>query len=93
MHAGAEPAVAGGGAARPWRGRVYVDRGESSRVIERPQWTACLDHLRSGDTLIIRALDRVASTELMAIETIRDLGRRGVRLKSLTEPFLDVDTS
>lgn len=73
--------------------RVYVDRGESSRVTERPQWMACLDHLRSGDTLIIRALDRVAGTERMAIETIRDLGRRGVRLKSLTEPFLDVDTS
>ncbi len=29
----------------------------------------------------------------MAIEQIRDLGARGVRLKSLTEPFLDVDTS
>jgi len=24
---------------------------------------------------------------------IRDLGRRGIRLRSLTEPFLDVDTS
>lgn len=73
--------------------RVYVDRGESSRVSERPQWVVCLDHLRSGDTLIIRALDRVAGTERMAIETIRDLGKRGVRIKSLTEPFLDVDTS
>lgn len=73
--------------------RVYVDRGESSRVNERPQWVACLDHLRSGDTLVIRALDRVAGTERMAIETIRDLGQRGVRIKSLTEPFLDVDTS
>ncbi len=29
----------------------------------------------------------------MGIEIIRDLGNRGVRLKSLTEPFLDVDTS
>lgn len=73
--------------------RVYVDRGESSRIAERPQWVACLDHLRAGDTLVIRALDRVAGTERMAIETIRDLGQRGVRLKSLSEPFLDVDTS
>lgn len=72
--------------------RVYVDRGESSRVSEQPQWVVCLDHLRLGDTLVIRALDRVAGTERMAIETIRDLGKRGVRLKSLTEPFLDVDT-
>lgn len=73
--------------------RVYVDHGESSRFEDRPQWIACLDHLMDGDTLIIRALDRIAGSELMAIEIIRDLGRRGVRIKSLTEPFLDVDTS
>lgn len=73
--------------------RVYVDRGESSRFEDRPQWIACLDHLMEGDTLVIRALDRIAGSELMAIEIIRDLGRRGVRIKSLTEPFLDVDTS
>lgn len=73
--------------------RVYVDRGESSRFEDRPQWIACLDHLMAGDTLVIRALDRIAGSELMAIEIIRDLGRRGVRIKSLTEPFLDVDTS
>lgn len=73
--------------------RVFVDHGESSRIADRPQWRACLDYLRQGDTLVIRALDRVAGTELMAIEIIRDLGRRGVRLQSLTEPFLDVDTS
>lgn len=73
--------------------RIFVDHGESSRSAERPQWTACLNYLRAGDTLIIRALDRVAGTEQLAIEVIRDLGRRGVRLRSLTEPFLDVDTS
>lgn len=73
--------------------RVFVDRGESSRIADRPQWLACLDYLREGDTLVIVALDRIAGTELMAIELIRDLGRRGVRLRSLTEPFLDVDTS
>jgi DNA invertase Pin-like site-specific DNA recombinase len=52
-----------------------------------------MDYLNPGDTLVIRALDRIAGTEQMAIELIRDLGRRGVRLRSLTEPFLDVDTS
>ena len=53
----------------------------------------CLDYLRPGDTLWIRALDRIAGSELMAIEIIRDLAKRGIRLRSLTEPFLDVDTS
>lgn len=73
--------------------RVFVDHGESSRISSRPQWTACLDYLREGDTLLIQALDRIAGTEQVAIEQIRDLGRRGVRLRSLSEPFLDVDTS
>lgn len=73
--------------------RVYVDHGQSSRVVDRPQWLACLEQLLPGDTLLVRALDRIAGTETIAIETIRDLGNRGVRLRSLTEPFLDVDTS
>lgn len=72
--------------------KVFVDHGESSRISERPEWLRCLDQLREGDTLVIRALDRIAGSERMAIEIIRDLARRGVRLKSLTEPFLDVDT-
>lgn len=73
--------------------RVFVDHGVPSRVKDRPQWLACLDSLRPGDTLVIRALDRIAGSEQMAIELIRDLARRGVRLRSLTEPFLDVDTT
>jgi DNA invertase Pin-like site-specific DNA recombinase len=73
--------------------RVFVDHGESSRDADRPQWVECLDWLRDGDTLVVRALDRVAGTEQMAIEVLHELGRRGVGVKSLTEPALDVDTS
>ena len=73
--------------------RVFVDHGWSSRIEDRPEWIKCVDYLRSGDTLVITALDRIAGSEMMAIELIRDLGRRGIRLRSLSEPFLDVDTS
>ena len=73
--------------------KVFVDHGQSSRIANRPQWAACLDYLRSGDTLMVRALDRIAGTEHMAIETIRELGARGIRLHSLTEPFLDIDST
>ncbi|MFT4187349.1 MAG: recombinase family protein [Aeromicrobium sp.] len=73
--------------------RVFVDHGESSRTKDRPEWSACLDYLRDGDTLVIRALDRIAGDEVMAIETMRELAQRGVRLRSLTEPFLDIDQS
>ena len=40
--------------------RVFVDHRESSRVADRPQWLACKDDLRAGDTLVVRALDRLA---------------------------------
>lgn len=38
--------------------RVFVDHGECRRLRDRPQWLACLDYLRPGDTLTVRALDR-----------------------------------
>ena len=72
--------------------RVFVDHGESSRVRDRPQWVACLDYLRAGDTLVVRALDRLAGTTTMAIETISELADRGVNIKSLTEPDIDTTT-
>lgn len=72
--------------------RVFVDVGESSRVKDRPQWKACLDYLREGDTLMVYRLDRLAGSEKMAIETINELGERGINLKSLTEPEIDTTT-
>lgn len=72
--------------------RVFVDRGESSRVRDRPQWSACLDFLRAGDTVLVRRLDRLAGSETMAIETINELHARGVNIKSLTEPDIDTTT-
>lgn len=81
-----EAALTGAGA-----GRVFVDHAASSRRADRPQWLACLDYLRSGDTLVVWRLDRLAGTQTMAIETINDLHDRGVQIKSLTEP--DIDTT
>ena len=73
-------------------GRVFVDHGESSRVSDRPQWLACLDYLREGDTLLVRRLDRLGGSERIIIETLHDLEERGVNIKSLTEPMIDTTT-
>jgi hypothetical protein len=59
---------------------VFVDHGESGRIRDRPEWLACLDYLRPGDTLIVPVLDRHAGTTTMAIETINDLHERGVNV-------------
>ncbi|MEO8906882.1 MAG: recombinase family protein [Microbacteriaceae bacterium] len=72
--------------------RVFVDHGESGRIAEHPQWLACVDYLRVGDTLVVRRLDRLGRSERIIIETLNDLGRRGVNIKSLTEPMIDTTT-
>lgn len=72
--------------------KVFVDRGESSRIADRPDWLKCLDYLRTGDTLVVRALDRIAGSEVMAIQTIAELHDRGLNIISLTEPEIDTTT-
>ncbi|WP_261625014.1 recombinase family protein [Nesterenkonia marinintestina] len=72
--------------------QVFTDHGESSRIADRPQWIACQDYLREGDTLMVRALDRLAGGEVMALQIVHELGERGIQLKSLTEPEIDTTT-
>lgn len=72
--------------------KVFVDHGESSRVADRPQWLACLEYMREGDTLLVRRLDRLAGTERMALDTINELHERGINIRSLTEPEIDTTT-
>jgi len=69
--------------------RVYVDHGESSRKVSRPQWDACLDYLHKGDVLLVYRLDRLSSSDQHLISLINELGERGVDLRSLTEPAID----
>ena len=71
---------------------VFVDRGEAGRTADRPQWLACLDYLHDGDTLMVRRLDWLGRSERFIIETLHDLDRRGVNIKSLTEPVIDTTT-
>lgn len=73
--------------------KIFVDRGDSSRVADRPEWMKCLEYMRAGDTLRIRALDRIAGSEVMAIQTIAELHDRGINIVSLTEPEIDTTTA
>jgi DNA invertase Pin-like site-specific DNA recombinase len=72
--------------------RVFVDRGESSRSKARPQWLACLDYLRDGDTLVVYRIDRIAGSTGHLVEVINELGERGVNIRSITEPDIDTTT-
>jgi DNA invertase Pin-like site-specific DNA recombinase len=39
--------------------RVFAEAASGSRGAHRPQWAACLDHLRAGDTLVVVELSRL----------------------------------
>ncbi|MCJ0980960.1 recombinase family protein [Rhodococcus sp. ARC_M12] len=65
--------------------RVFTDHGVSGSKADRPQLAACLDHLRSGDTLTVWKLDRLGRDTRHVLDVISDLTSRGVTFASVTE--------
>jgi DNA invertase Pin-like site-specific DNA recombinase len=70
--------------------RVYSDKlsGTSTRE-QRPGLAALLDYARQGDAIVV-GIDRLGRNAAEVMTTIRDLGERGIVLRSLRE---GIDTS
>lgn len=71
--------------------RVFTDMVSGARE-ERPGLTAALEACRPGDTLVVWKLDRLGRSLSHLVETVRDLGARGVGFISLQEQ-LDTTTT
>jgi DNA invertase Pin-like site-specific DNA recombinase len=71
--------------------RVYTDKlsGTSTRQ-QRPGLAALLDYARQGDAIVVVGIDRLGRNAAEVMMTIRDLGERGIVLRSLRE---GIDTS
>lgn len=71
--------------------RVYTDKlsGTSTRQ-ERPGLASLLDYARQGDAIVVVGIDRLGRNAAEVMTTIRDLGERGIVLRSLRE---GIDTS
>src|SRR6476661_675384 len=71
--------------------RVYTVRlsGTSTRQ-QRPGLAALLDYARQGDAIVVVGIDRLGRNAAEVMMTIRDLGERGIVLRSLRE---GIDTS
>lgn len=71
--------------------RVYNDKfsGTSPRQ-ERPGLAGLLDYARQGDAIAVVGIDRLGCNAAEVLATIRDLGERGIVLRSLRE---GIDTS
>ena len=71
--------------------RVYSDKlsGTSTRE-QRPGLAALLDYAREGDSIVVIGIDRLGRNAAEVMTTIRELGERGIVLRSLRE---GIDTS
>ena len=66
--------------------RVYTDKlsGASSRE-QRPGLAALWDYARKGDAIVVVGIDRLGRNAAEVMTTIRELGERGIVLRSLRE--------
>ena len=60
--------------------RIYVDHGITGRNRERPGLREALAACRSGDTLVVTQLDRLARSVRDARDIVDELSAKGVRL-------------
>jgi DNA invertase Pin-like site-specific DNA recombinase len=72
--------------------RVFTDKLSESADRARAGLYAMLSYARSGDTVIVVALDRLGRSTTEVTRTIADLTDRGLRLRALREG-LDTGTS
>ena len=64
--------------------KIFIEQ-MSGAVSDRPALREALDYARSGDTLIVWKLDRLARSMKQLIETIEKLRLRDIGFRSLTE--------
>jgi DNA invertase Pin-like site-specific DNA recombinase len=66
--------------------RVYSDKlsGTSTRE-QRPGLAALLDYARGGDAIVVVGIDRLGRNAAEVMTTIRELGQRGIVLRSHRE--------
>ena len=69
--------------------RIFTDK-ISGKEIRREGLTACMDYLRSGDTLVIYRLDRLGRSVKEMLDLCAKLEQRHIKLVSLQD---NLDTS
>jgi DNA invertase Pin-like site-specific DNA recombinase len=66
--------------------RVYSDKLSGTSIREqRPGLAALLDYAREGDAIVVVGIDRLGRNAAEVMTTIRELGERGIVLRSLRE--------
>ncbi len=64
----------------------------SGTTRNRPEFRRMLDQIRSGDTIVVWKLDRLARSTRDLLNTIETLAESGANFKSLSEPWANTTT-
>jgi DNA invertase Pin-like site-specific DNA recombinase len=75
------------GCTKIWREKV------SGLNRQRPELQRLLDHLRSGDMVVVWKLDRIARSTRHLLEIMDTIRETGARFRSLSEPWADTTTT
>ena len=59
---------------------------------QRPEFQRMLDQIRSGDTIVVWKLDRLARSTRDLLNTMETINEAGGRLQSLSEPWANTTT-
>ena len=69
--------------------RIYREK-RSGRTAERPEFKACMNYLREGDTLVITKLDRLARSVAHLSQIAKEFEKEGINLIVIDQ---NIDTS
>jgi len=69
---------------------VYMDK-QSGKDFNRPEYKAMLKAARSGDTIIIKSLDRLGRNYAEVREQFNQITERGIFINVLDTPILNTD--
>src|SRR5215470_7879278 len=71
---------------------VYREKVSGKSIRNRPELEKAIDHLGTGDTLVVAEWDRATRPMMDGVAIIDRINRRGCLLKVLDKPHLDLTT-
>lgn len=66
--------------------RIFTEHASGTRV-DRTELDAALDYMRSGDVLVVWAIDRLSRSIVQLVNLLASLDERGIQFRSLTQPI------
>ena len=67
--------------------QLFVDQGSGQDARERTNLGRLLDYVRAGDVVVVTQLDRLSRSLMDLLNLADQLGKKGVELRALKEPF------